>query len=178
MKRNSNPLPPSRAIALSGRHSSHLTFAKSMKPAALFLSLLMIGCGQVQDKTANNDSATEKTKLAEESAANARQHEAEMDVTTVEDTPVTFTVWLSTSTVGATKGFTNGERAEVTPVFLRHVEGNDVYRIECRYPLDSDLPSKTIKEILFNGTEPVTTSFPKENLIVTVRPKQESEQEM
>ena len=53
-----------------------------------------------------------------------------MDVTTVEDTPVTITVWLSTATEGATKGFTNGKRAVVTPVFMRHVEGNDVYRIE------------------------------------------------
>ena len=144
-----------------------------MKSLTLFLSFLLIGCDQASNEAANNTSATETTKLVEGDAASFRRYEAEMDVTTVEDIPVTITVWLSSSTVGATKGFANGERAEVTPVFLRHADGNDVYRIECKYPLDSDLPSKTIKEILFNGTEPVTTSFLKKNLTITVRPKGE-----
>ncbi|GHB92596.1 hypothetical protein [Cerasicoccus arenae] len=142
-----------------------------MKSIALLLCLLFTGCDQTSDEAANNTSTIETTKLAEKGAANVRQYEAEMDITTVEDTSVTFTIWLSTLTEGATKSFTNGERAEVTPMFLRHVEGDDVYRIECKYPLDSDSPSKTIKEIRFNGTEPVSTNFLKENLVITVRPK-------
>ena len=140
------------------------------------MCFLLIGCDQASNEAADNTSTTETTNLVEGGEASLRQYEPDMDVTAVEDTPTTITVWLSNSAVGCTKGFTNGERAEVTAVFLHHVEGNDVYRIECKYPLDSDSPSKTTKEVFFNGTDPVTTSFPKENLTITVRPKQRSEQ--
>ena len=48
-------------------------------------------------------------------------------------------------------------------------DGVDVYHVTCEYPVGSDAPSKTVKEVVFDGVTPQTLEFPDERMVLTVR---------
>ncbi len=149
-----------------------------MKPSALFrLMLLMVatcllGCDHGSDNGPSSTKPTEKDAVAEKSSEYTREHAAEMVITALDGDSGELTLSLTPATVGAKKGFDNDTEASVTPVFLLSQAGSDVYRIECKYPLGSEMASKTAKEITFDGVETAAVKFPNENLSVTIRPVQ------
>jgi hypothetical protein len=144
---------------------------KTLRTIALIIVLAgLAGCGK------SGQIADQPVPKAPESSAMAL-HGAEMFVTVRRDSGTNhLTVGLTASTIAVTKEVLNPEdKALVTPTFLRHESGNDVYRFELEYPLGTDSASVTVKEVSFDGRDPATV-FAYPHLTVAILPKGSSEQ--
>ena len=136
----------------------------------LLACFFLLGCDQ-SPKKSTNVNEPEESKGTEQTG---RQYK-DAWITAETPTKLRLNFWLSESNLeawGGIKGFKNGSKASITPVFVEHKDGHDIYNVRCKYPLDSDLPSETTKELRFDGTSSVTADFPAQKLMITIYPKE------